>query len=101
MTAFGCGFNRHMLAWGANSNYMDSEEGTALRRTILSDNVTAVKVLLVHGADRITRDKNGRLPSELVGDLSDTHRREILAVVENAARRRALAPPNDHARRGK
>lgn len=82
-----------LLAWGANPNYMHPEEGTALRRAILSDNVAAVKVLLAHGADTTARDKNGRLPKELIGDLADTQRAEILAMVGKAGRQGVPAVP--------
>jgi tetratricopeptide (TPR) repeat protein len=82
-----------LLAWGANPNYMDPEEGTPLRRAILSDNVAAVKVLLAHGADTTARDKNGRLPRELIGDLADTQRAEILAMVGKAGRQGVPAVP--------
>jgi tetratricopeptide (TPR) repeat protein len=77
-----------LIGWGANPNYLDPKEGTALQRAILADNVSAVKALLAHGADPTTRYKDGRLPTELTGDSLDSRRAEILALLENAARQR-------------
>ena len=74
-----------LLSWGANPNYFDPEEGTALHFAILADNVAAVKVLLAHGANPTTPFVDGRVPSQLTGDPSDTKRAEILALIAKAA----------------
>jgi len=73
-----------LLAWGANPNYLDPDEGTPLQFAILADNVEAVRTLLAHGANPSTPFIDGRRPTELAGDPSDTRRAEILALVRNA-----------------
>jgi len=57
-----------LLAWGANPNYFEPEEGTALHFAIMADNVAAVRVLLAHGANPMTPFIDGRLPSRLASD---------------------------------
>jgi hypothetical protein len=74
-----------LLSWSANPNYLDPDEGTALHRAILSNNLDAVKALLAHGANPLTPFTDGRLPSELRDDPADTKRSEILAIVRKAA----------------
>jgi hypothetical protein len=56
-----------------------------LHFAILADNIAAVTVLLAHGANPNTPFVDGRIPSQLGGDLSDTKRTEILALVAKAA----------------
>jgi tetratricopeptide (TPR) repeat protein len=73
-----------LLSWGANPNYFDPEEGTALHFAILADNVAAVRVLLAHGANPMTPFVDGRVPSQLTSDPSDTKRGEILALIAKA-----------------
>ena len=74
-----------LLSWGANPNYFDPEEGTALHHAILANNIAAVKVLLAHGANPTTPYVDGRAPSELTDETSDAKRPEILAIVSKAA----------------
>ena len=74
-----------MLVWGANPNFFDPEEGTPLHRAILANNVEAVRVLLAHGANPLTPFVDGRVPSQLTDEPSDTKRAEILALVRKAA----------------
>ncbi len=73
-----------LLAWGANPNYLDPDEGTPLHMAILANNVGAVRTLLAHGANPSTPFIDGRTPSELVSDASDSRRAEILALVRSA-----------------
>ena len=62
-----------LLAWGANPNFFDPEEGTALHRAILANNLAAVRVLLAHGANPLTPFVDGRAPRQLADPASDTH----------------------------
>jgi tetratricopeptide (TPR) repeat protein len=82
-----------LLAWGANPNYFDPDDGTPLHRAILADNVAAVETLLAHGANPLTPFTDGRLPSDLNGPPSDVDvkRSEILAAVRKAAGGRGSA----------
>ena len=80
-----------LLSWGANPNYFDAEEGTALHHAILADNVEAVKVLLRHGANPLAPYVDGRTPSQLADYPSDAKRTEILALVSKAAAGRTSA----------
>jgi hypothetical protein len=80
-----------LLAWGANPNYLDAEEGAPLHSAILANNVAAVKVLLAHGANPLTPFLDGRIPSQLADDPSDAKRAEIQTLVVNAAGRRTSA----------
>jgi tetratricopeptide (TPR) repeat protein len=73
-----------LLSWGANPNYFDPEEGTALHFAILADNVAAVRILLAHGANPMTPFVDGRVPSQLTSDPSDPKRGEILALIAKA-----------------
>jgi hypothetical protein len=73
-----------LLSWGANPNYLDPDEGTALHSAILADNLDTVKTLLAHGANPSTPFTDGRLPVELTS-ISDVRRDEILALVRKAA----------------
>ena len=82
-----------LLSWGANPNYLDPEEGTALHRAILANNLDAVKTLLAHGANPLTPFIDGRLPTELNNDPSDVRRGEILALLRKAAGEHAVTPP--------
>jgi tetratricopeptide (TPR) repeat protein len=74
-----------MLAWGANPNFFDPEDGTPLHTAILGNNAAAVRVLLEHGANPLTPFIDGRVPSQLTDEPSDTTRTEILALVRKAA----------------
>jgi len=80
-----------LISWGANPNYFDASEGTPLHAAILADNVGAVRTLLAHGANPMTPFTDGRLPSDLSSDPSDTKRAEILADVRKAAAGRGSA----------
>jgi tetratricopeptide (TPR) repeat protein len=80
-----------LISWGANPNYFDPSEGTPLHAAILADNVAAVNTLLAHGANPMTPFTDGRLPSDLSTDPSDTKRAEILADVRKAAAGRGSA----------
>jgi tetratricopeptide (TPR) repeat protein len=73
-----------LMAWGADPNYFDADEGTALHRAILSDNLDGVRVLLEHGANARMPFVDGRAPSELTNEES-AKRVEILALVRKAA----------------
>jgi hypothetical protein len=74
-----------LVAWGANPNYYDPDEGTPLHMAILANNESAVRTLLAHGANPSTPFIDGRTPGELVSDVSDSLRAEILVLVRNAA----------------
>jgi tetratricopeptide (TPR) repeat protein len=74
-----------MLAWGANPNFFDPEDGTPLHTAILGNNAAGVRVLLDHGANPLTPFIDGRVPSQLTDEPSDTKRAEILALVRKAA----------------
>jgi hypothetical protein len=76
---------KQLIAWGANPNYLDADEGTPLHRAILADNVAAVRVLLTLGANPLTPFVDGRTPSQLADYPSDPKRAEILSVVIKAA----------------
>jgi len=80
-----------MLAWGANPNFFDAEEGAPLHSAILGNNTAAVRVLLEHGANPLTPFVDGRVPSDLTDDPSNTKRVEILALVAKAAGRRGVS----------
>jgi tetratricopeptide (TPR) repeat protein len=73
-----------LLAWGANPNYFDPDEGTPLHLAILANNVDAVRTLLAHGANPSTPFIDGRTPSELASGSSDSRRAEILVLVRSA-----------------
>lgn len=80
-----------LLAWGANPNYFDAHDGAPLHAAILGDNAAAVKALLAHGANPLAPFIDGRAPVEMTTGPSDTQRAEILALVSEAAKRRAPA----------
>jgi tetratricopeptide (TPR) repeat protein len=80
-----------LLAWGANPNFFDPEEGTALHRAILANNVEAVRVLLAHGANPLTPFVDGRSPGEMADRPSDAKGADILALVNKAAAGRGAA----------
>jgi ankyrin repeat protein len=54
-----------LLGWGANPNYFDPEEGTALHQAIQFNNVAAAKTLLAHGANPLTPYVDGRTPRQM------------------------------------
>ena len=76
---------KQLLAWGANPNYFDSEEGAPLHQAILFTNVAAVKVLLDHGANPLTPYVNGSPPSQLADHAPDVIRQQMQALVAKAA----------------
>lgn len=78
-----------MLAWGANPNYVDSDDGTALHMAIHARNVGVVKTLLAHGANPMTRAVDGRTPTELVEDDADPASVQIRSMLEKALSSRA------------
>ncbi len=55
-----------------------------LHFAIMADNVAAARVLLAHGANPMTPFIDGRVPSQLTSDPSDTKRAEILALIAKA-----------------
>jgi hypothetical protein len=81
-----------LIAWGANPNYLDSQEGTPLHLAILADNMAAVRVLLAQGANPLTPYVDGRTPTQLADYPPDAKRTEILAMVTKAAGNHDAAP---------
>lgn len=73
-----------LLAFGADVNYFDAEDGTALHTAILADNVEATRTLLALGADPSAPFLDGRTPTQLASDSGDPKRAEIFALIKQA-----------------
>jgi hypothetical protein len=80
-----------LLAWGANPNYFDAEDGTPLHVAILAHNLPAVRVLLAHGANPLTPSVDGQTPSQLADQASDPQLAEIKLLVASAVASRPFA----------
>jgi tetratricopeptide (TPR) repeat protein len=75
-----------LLGWGANPNYFDPEEGTALHQAIQFNNVAAAKTLLAHGANPLTPYVDGRTPRQMTEHPPEITRPELAALIAKAAR---------------
>jgi tetratricopeptide (TPR) repeat protein len=80
-----------LLAWGANPNYFDPEEGAALHVAVLARNVAAVKMLLAHGANPLTPSVDGRTPSQIADEPSDPKAMQIKLLIDRAVGSRPSA----------
>jgi tetratricopeptide (TPR) repeat protein len=80
-----------LLAWGADPNYFDPEEGAPLHAAVLAENAVAVKVLLAHGANPLTPSVDGRMPSQIADQPSDPKAMEIKLLIDSAVGSRPSA----------